>query len=68
MTARPLAELHANAVDVHLTTDGAFAALGIVGGAQAIIVSLPRDALEELVVRAVDKLAAGPFPRSAEKP
>ncbi len=67
MTERPLAELHADAIDVHLTFDGAFAALGIVNGSQAYIVSLPRDALEEFIVRAVDKLAAAPLPRAAEQ-
>ncbi len=60
---RPLADLHADAIDVHLTFDGAFAALGIVKGSQAYIVSLPRDVLEEFIVRAVDKLAADPLPR-----
>jgi hypothetical protein len=66
MTERPLAELHADAIDVHLSFDGAFAALGIVNGSQAYIVSLPRDALEEFIVRAVDKLATAPLPRVAE--
>ncbi len=61
MTKRPLAELHADTIDIHLTSDGAFAALGIVKGTQALIVSLPRDALEELVVRAVDQLATAPL-------
>jgi hypothetical protein len=67
MIKRPLAELHADVIDVHLTSDGAFAALGIANERQALIVSLPRDALEELIVRAVDKLAAGPFPRYAKQ-
>jgi hypothetical protein len=65
MTERPLAELHADAIDVHLTFDGAFATLGIVNGSQGYIISLSRDVLEEFIVRAVDKLAAAPPPRGA---
>ncbi len=67
MSERPLAEHHADAIDVHLTFDGAFAALGIVNGSQAFIVSLPRDVLEEFIVRAIDKLAAAPLPHGAEQ-
>jgi len=67
MTERPLAELHADAIDVHLTFDGAFAALGVVNEAQAVIVSLPRDALEEFIVRAAEKLAATSHPRGAQQ-
>ncbi len=56
MTERPVAELHADAIDVHLTSDGTFAALAIVNEAQAFTVSLPRVALEEFIRRAAEKL------------
>ncbi len=60
MTERPLAKLHADAIDVHLTFDGAFAALAITNQAQSFTASLPRVALEEFVCRAIEKLQATP--------
>jgi len=65
MTERPLAELHADAMDIVLTPDGAFAALGIASEDKLFVVSLPRDALEEFIVRAIERLAATPLPRRA---
>jgi hypothetical protein len=67
MTERPLAEFHADAMDVLLTPDGAFAALGIGNGAELLIVSLPRDALEDFVARAIEQLAATHLMPSAQQ-
>jgi hypothetical protein len=67
MTERPLAELHADAIEVHLTFDGAFAALEIVSEARAFIISLPRNALEEFVVHAIDKIVATSCRRGARQ-
>ena len=46
MAERPVAEFHAEQIDVHLTTDGQWASLVLVNETQGLTVSLPRQALE----------------------
>ena len=66
MKTIPAAEFHAQEIDIYLTRDGAFAMLALVGQAQTLSVTLPRQALERLQTRIANLLPAS-TPPSAQK-
>jgi hypothetical protein len=65
MHEKPVAQFHADAVDIHMTPDGAFALLTLVNQTQAQTVSLSRQALDEFLRRADDRVKQTPHTKIA---